>query len=47
MMLHFSARSVHSIMGAMAKRRSKILFLLNFGERIGIDRSWNDKSSER
>jgi hypothetical protein len=34
-------------MGAMQKRRSNILFLLSFRERIGIDRSWNDKSSER
>jgi hypothetical protein len=31
----------------MAKRLSSILFLLSFIERIGIDRSWSDKSSER
>jgi len=36
MMLCFSARSVHSIIGAMAKRRPNILFVLSFLALTGL-----------
>jgi hypothetical protein len=36
MTLRFSARSVHSIIGATAKLRSKMLFFLSFREASGL-----------
>jgi hypothetical protein len=43
MMLCFSAQSVHSIMGAMEKRRSNILLSLNFPTSADRSRLWADK----